>query len=176
MTRPNVVRPRTNAPVSCGHPSNPETTVNPTDPTAPPATPPTQPQYEFDEVQNKVIDDLANSIAWVAGLLVVVAVLYGLNSLAHFVRTGSNVAELAPAGLALFGAIFFYLLAKWLGTAANAFDRVTHTRGFDITHLMNALQNLRKTFGLLALLIQIYLVILFVGLVVVLVWLIFGGR
>src|SRR5207249_4511831 len=62
VTRPNVVRPRTNVPVSCGHITNPETAVNPTDP---PATTPTQPQYEFDETQNKVIDDLSTSIAWV---------------------------------------------------------------------------------------------------------------
>jgi hypothetical protein len=138
--------------------------VNPTDPSpAPPAEPP--PQYEFNETQNKVIDDLANSIAWVAGLLVVVAVLYVLTSTAHLVRVGRSVEELVPAGLALFGAIFFYLLARWLSGAANAFDRVTHTSGFDVTHLMNALQNLRKTFGLLAALIQIYLAVLVILLI-----------
>jgi len=139
-----------------------------------PAEPP--PQYEFDDRQNKVIDDLANSIAWVAGLLVVVAVLYLLNSLAHLVRVGNRVEELAPAGLALVGAVFFYLLARWLGGAANAFDRVTHTSGFDVTHLMNALQNLRKTFGLLALLIQVYLVILGAALIVAIVVLIVSNK
>jgi uncharacterized membrane protein YjdF len=154
-------------------PNNPETVVNPTDPTPPPA--PVQPQYEFDDTQNKVIDDLATSIAWVGGLLFIVAIGYGLNSVVHFVQVGRNTAELVPAGLALIGAIFFYLLAKWLGTTANAFDRVTHTRGFDVTHLMTGLQNLRKTFGLLATLIQVYLVVLFVALVVALV-LTFTGR
>jgi hypothetical protein len=146
----------------------------PPDPTAtPPAEPP--PQYEFTEPQNKVIDDLANSIAWVAGLTVVVAVVDVLISIAHLVRIGNNVRELVPAGVALIGAIFFYLLARWLGGAANSFDRVTHTRGFDITHLMNALQNLRKTFGLLAALIQIYLAVLTVLLVVALVlWIVKG--
>lgn len=142
-----------------------------------PAPPESRPQYEFDETQNRVIDDLSNSIAWVSGLLVVVAVLNGLNSIAHFARAAraSIVEELVPAGLALVGLIFFYLLAKWLGGAANAFSRVTHSRGFDITHLMNALQDLRKTFGLLAALIQVYLIFLFISLVVVIVMMISRG-
>jgi hypothetical protein len=145
----------------------------PPEPTAPPPEPPSQ--YEFTEPQNRVIDDLANSIAWVAGLLVVVAVLYLLTSIAHLVRIGRSVEELVPAVAALVGAIFFYLLARWLSGAANAFDRVTHTSGFDITHLMNALQNLRKTFGLLAALIQIYVVILIIVLVVGICVLLFGS-
>jgi hypothetical protein len=147
--------------------------VNPTDPSpAPPAEPPSQ--YEFNDTQNKVIDDLANSIAWVSGLLVVVAVLYVLTSIAHLIRIGRSVEELVPAGLALIGAIFFYLLARWLSGAANSFDRVTRSRGFDITHLMSALQNLRKTFGLLAALIQVYLAVLFVLLLVAIAMMIFG--
>jgi hypothetical protein len=136
----------------------------------PPAAPPAPPaQYEFDEAQNKVIDDLASAMVWVGVPLFVLAVVYAIRSAVHFLRVGQNTAELIPAGMALLGAVFFALLAGWLRQGAAAFDRVTGTTGFDITHLMNGLRNLGKLFRLLALLVQIYLVLLAVLLVALLV-------
>jgi hypothetical protein len=142
--------------------------------TTPPAVPPTSPaQYEFDESQNKVIDDLASSLVWVGVPLGVLAILYGFNAVIHFIRVGRDTAQLIPAGIAVLGAIFFYVLASWLRKAAESFSRVTHTAGFDITHLMNGLRNLGKLFRILALLVKVYLVLLAVLLIALVVSLFF---
>src|SRR5690349_5542135 len=119
---------------------NPPT--DPIAPAAPPAAPPTEPapQYEFDSAQNQVIDDLAGSMSWVAIPLIFLGVVYLLAAVAHFVRVSRDTAELVAGGIALIGAVFFFLLSSWLGKAADAFRRVTHTRGYDITHLMSGLQ------------------------------------
>jgi hypothetical protein len=140
--------------------------VNPTEPPATTNAPPPAPQYEFDESQNRVIDDLAGSMRWVGIPLIFLGVVYLLAAVGHFARVGRDTAELVVGGIALLGAVFFFMLSSWLGKAADAFGRVTHTRGYDVTHLMNGLQNLRKTFRLLAVLVQIYLVLLLVLVVV----------
>lgn len=131
-------------------------------PVPPAEAPPADgPQYEFTAAQNEVIDGLARSLAWVGIPLVVLGVLYAINSGVHFLRAGTNKdwAELVPAGLAVLGAVFFFVLSNWLGKAASAFDRVAHTSGYDVTHLMSGLRNLGRTFGVLALLVQVYIVV-----------------
>jgi hypothetical protein len=132
------------------------------DPTAPPAA---KPEYEFTAGQNEVIDSLARSLGWVGIPLIVLGVLYAVSSVLHFIRVGQSTAELVPAGLAVLGAVFFFVLSSWLGKAAAAFDRVAHTSGYDITHLMTGLGNLARTFGVLALLVQVYIVVAVVLLV-----------
>jgi hypothetical protein len=129
----------------------------PPDRTDPPAVPA---QYEFDAHQNRMIDDLASAMVWVGVPLMVLAILYGLTAVLHFAQSGRDVRELLVGGIVLLVAIFFYLLASWLRQAAAAFNRVIHTSGFDITHLMDGLQSLRKLFRLLAVLVQIYLALL----------------
>ena len=126
------------------------------DGTAPPAG---RPEYEFSAAQNEVIDRLAGALGWAGIPLIVLGVLYAVNSVLHFIRVGRSTAELVPAGLALLGAIFFFVLSSWLGKAASAFDRVAHTAGYDISHLMTGLGNLGRTFGVLALLVQVYVVV-----------------
>lgn len=152
---------------------------DPTGPTDPPVTtpvpPPDRPQYEFTPPQNAVIDDLARSLAWVGIPLLVLAVINAVNAVVHFARVGQSTAELVPAGGALIGAVFFFLLSSWLSQAAAAFDRVAHTTGYDISHLMAALANLGRTFGVLAFLIQVYVVVAVVLLVAALVMALTGG-
>ena len=143
---------------------NPPTEPDPLTPTPAPSS-----QYEFTADQNKIIDDLSYSMIWVAAPLLVAAVLYGLTAIVHFTWVGQDTRYLVPAGIALLGMVFFFLLSLWLRKTATAFDRVTATRGFDITHLMNGLASLRNLFRLLALLIQVYVALLIVVLVVSLV-------
>lgn len=126
-----------------------------------PDAPAHKPEYEFSAAQNETIDALARSLAWVGIPLVVLGVLYAINAGVHFFKAGSekNWAELVPAGLAVLGAVFFFVLSRWTGNAASAFDRVAHTRGYDVTHLMAGLGNLARTFGVLALLVQVYIAV-----------------
>ncbi|MBX9579954.1 MAG: DUF5615 family PIN-like protein [Gemmataceae bacterium] len=150
-------------------PATPEAPMNPPpvpDPARhlPPAAAPdptARPEYEFTPPQNEVIDSLARSLGWVGIPLIVLGVLYAIESGVHFFRAGTdkNWHELVPAGLAVLGAVFFFVLSNWLGKAATAFDRVAHTRGYDISHLMTGLGNLARTFGVLALLVQVYIVV-----------------
>ena len=114
-----------------------------------------------------MIDGLARSLAWVGIPLIVLGVLYAINSGVHFLRAGvdKNAAELVPAGLAVLGAVFFFLLANWLGKAASALDRVAHTAGYDVTHLMSGLRNLGRSFGVLALWVQVYIAVAIVLLI-----------
>ena len=142
---------------------NPPTDPNPSAAPAPPV------QYEFNAEQNRVIDELADALSWIRVPLLVIAGAYGVSSLGHFVRVGKDTAELIPAGLALLGTVFFFLLSSWLERSAVAFNRVTHTSGYDITHLMSALRQMRRTFGLLAALIQVFILAFFALLVVALV-------
>ncbi|MBX9625854.1 MAG: hypothetical protein K2X82_18790 [Gemmataceae bacterium] len=136
-------------------------------PTPPAGGPAAQPEYEFTPGQNEVIDRLARALSWVGIPLIVLGVLYAINSGVHFLKAGTdkNWAELVPAGLAVLGAVFFFILSSWLSKAAAAFDRVAHTRGYDVTHLMAGLGNLARTFGVLALLVQVYIVVAVIFLV-----------
>ena len=141
--------------------------IGPNTPAVP--TPAPAAQYEFNAEQNGVIDELADALGWVRVPLLLIALGYGLSSIGHFARVGKDTAELLPAGLALLSAVFFLLLSSWLDKAAVAFSRVTHTSGYDITHLMTALRQLRRTFGLVAALIQVFILAFFALLVVALV-------
>lgn len=142
---------------------------DPTPSTLPPPDDAPRPQYEFTESQNKVIDDLSSAISWVGLPMMILGVVYIIRAVTHFVRVGRDTGELVLGGLALCGAVFFLMLASWLAKAAESFNRVTATTGYDVTHLMTALRNLGKTFGLLALLVKIYILIALIALVVVLV-------
>lgn len=147
----------------------------PADPNTPAPPPPPGPQYEFTAEQNQVIDELADAMSWVRIPLMIAAILYTVSSVVHFIRVGKNTAELVPAGLALCAAVFYWLLSSWLDKAAASFSRVAHTNGYDITHLMNALRHLRRTFGLLAVLVQIYILLVLVFLIVMVVGLVTRG-
>ena len=142
---------------------------DPTPSTLPPPDDRPHPQYEFDASQNQVIDDLASSLSWVGIPMMVLAVVYLIRAVTHFVKAGRDTGELITGGLALCGAVFFLMLASWLAKAAESFNRVTGTAGYDVTHLMTGLRNLGKTFGLLAILVKIYIVLGLIALVVILV-------
>jgi hypothetical protein len=140
---------------------------------APPAD--ERPQYEFDETQNKVINDLAMAILWVRAPLLIVAVLQGLLALGlafRIARDGAHIVGVFGHGLA---AVVCFLLANWLVKAAAAFARVTTTSGRDVTHLMTGLKNLGSWFDLLAFFVKLYLALLGVILVILAIGLIAGA-
>lgn len=57
--------------------------------------------------------------------------------------------EAALIGLAM---PFYRALGVWTGRAARSFKRIVLTQGQDVSHLMDALDNLRKFYALLSLL------------------------
>lgn len=138
----------------------------PPDPT-PPVPPPSEsrPQYEFDAEQNAVIDSLAASMVWVGVPLAFLAVVYAVTAFAHVFRAYRDPLAIVSALAAVIGCVFFFLLARWARRSAAAFTRVTHTAGYDVTHLMAGLRNLARFFGLVAAVVQVYLMFLLVMLI-----------
>jgi hypothetical protein len=129
---------------------------------APAEAPPvdSRPQYEFNDAQNRVINDLALAIVWVRLPLLVAALLQAViaTGLAFRIpRDGAHVVGVLGHGLA---AVVCFMLAGWLRRAADAFARITTTAGSDISHLMTALRNLGAWFDLLAFFVKLYLVLL----------------
>lgn len=119
-------------------------------------------QFELDEMQNRVIDDLATSMRWSMVPLYLVGLVSFIAMAVQLIlvqRNPANRDQLWMAALALILGIVFIILARWLGKAASAFDRVTHTTQWDITHLMNGLQQLRKFFGVFRLFVQVLLLV-----------------
>jgi hypothetical protein len=133
-----------------------------------------RPQYEFDDAQNRVIEQLAHAIMWVRVPMFIAAVLQaviatGLAFRLH--KDGAHIVGIIGHGLA---AIVCFMLASWLARAAKEFHLITVTKGSDITHLMRALRSLDAWFDTLGFFVKLYLFLLGVLIVVLLVGLIWG--
>jgi hypothetical protein len=89
----------------------------------------------------------------------VVGILYGVGVLVSVVRSFRDPQFLFQAALVALAMFFYLALGSWTNNAARAFERIVTTRGRDIEHLMKALENLRKMYGLLSLLVKLYLVL-----------------
>ncbi len=125
--------------------------------TAPPA--PT-PQYEFNDEQNAVINNLALTIIWVRIPLLITGVFQILIATGLALRLSQDGAHIIGVIGHALSAVVAFLLANWLLRAADSFAQITTTRGRDISHLMNALQSLGSWFGLLAFFVKLYLFLL----------------
>jgi len=129
-------------------------------------------QYEFDSRQNEIIARLSRAMLWVGAPLLVVGLIYGLAGVVSVIQ--AIVAGPASAALAgawtLLAAAFFCALGIWTRNAAHSFHRIVATTGRDIDNLMDALGNLGKLYSLLSLLVKIYIVLIFVGLIITLVF------
>jgi len=151
-------------------PAPPETTA------APPDVPPdNRPQYEFNEAQNEVINNLAMAILWVRVPLLIAALFQSLIAIGLIFRLQKDGAHIVAILGHFLGAVVCFLLANWLIKAAAAFVRVTTTTGRDITHLMTGLKNLGSWFDLLAFFVKLYLILLGVLLAVLVIGLLAGA-
>jgi len=55
--------------------------------------------------------------------------------------------------------LFFLALGTWTSRSARSFKQIVTTQGQDVSHLMDALENLRKMYGLLSLVVKIYVAV-----------------
>jgi len=125
----------------------------------------TSPQYEFDAHQNEVIRQLSRSMRWVAIPFLLLGAMYGIVFALSIVRVFADprgILGVLVIGLAM---LFFLALGRWTRKAAASFEGVTETAGEDISHLMEALDNLRKTYSLLSLIVKIYVGLLLLMLI-----------
>jgi hypothetical protein len=149
----------------------------PSEPTPPtPETPPVviRSEYEFDDAQNRVIDELAMAMVWVRVPLLVVGLLQGIIATGLALRLQRDGAHIVGVLGHAMAAVVCFVLSGWLLRAAAAFSRITTTKGRDISHLMTGLRNLGSWFDLLAFFVKLYLALLGVLIVVMLIGLLAG--
>ena len=128
-----------------------------------PGSPPDQ--YEFTSRQNTVIGSLSRDMVWVGVPLQVVGILYAIALIVAVVkafRDPNLFVEAALIGLAM---LFYLALGVWTSRAARSFKRIVTTHGQDVTHLMDALDNLRKLYALLSFIVKIYVLLVVVAVV-----------
>lgn len=130
---------------------------------APPA------QHEFTSQENQTIDDLAKAMRWVALPFVFLGVLYVFSSVIFLVQVFQRPENVFAIIYVLLVAIMFLFLGHWTRQAAEAFQQIVSTTGRDISHLMAALESLRKKYSLLSLLVKIYLGLVAITMIVALV-------
>ncbi len=121
------------------------------------AQPPAPSGYEFNEAQNLTFRVLASRMKFLGILNLVFAVCIGLFAvLAAFgspltiVVSGPQVALMVVLGL-------------WMMNASSSFRMIIDTKGSDISHLMTAMEALRKLYNLQFWLTIAVLVLFLVG-------------
>ncbi len=94
-------------------------------------------QYEFAPAQNALIGSLADKMTFVG--------LFGLSL--GLLALLAGIARFDPAALIL--GLVYILVGVWTRSAGGSFREVVRTHGADISHLMNALESLRKFYSLM---------------------------
>jgi len=122
-------------------------------------------QYEFNDRQNAVIQSLASAMRWVAMPMLVLGILYIFPGVMHLAAAVRDARQLLAGLLLLLVAALYFTLGIWMGRAADSFSLVVSTSRNDITHLMEALDNLRKTYSVLSLFVKIYVAIVIIAFV-----------
>jgi hypothetical protein len=100
-----------------------------------------QRQYEFDEQENSVFRDLAGVMKFCGTMMLIAGpllVISGITSLMHK-EFGGAIGQIGT-GVGLF------LMGNWTGDASKTIAKIVDTEGNDITHLISAMIDLRKTF------------------------------
>lgn len=122
-------------------------------------------QFEFSQSQNRVIGDLASGLRVVGLLLFLFGVLTAATLITQLFGVGMDWRFRGPALVLAATALIYLSLGWWFQKSAVSFDAVATTQGQDVNHLMTALNDLRKSFSLIRLLIMIYGMIILVGLI-----------
>lgn len=116
-------------------------------------------EYEFNQKQNELLQDLAKKMNFVAILAIAGGILGILAGMIALFTASANAFGTLIQG------IFLLLIGLWTRNAAIAFKRVVNTTGRDVENLMAALRELRKLYTLQYWLAIVILVLLAIALV-----------
>jgi hypothetical protein len=105
-------------------------------------------------------------MVWVGVPLLLVGVLYGVGLIVSVVRSFHDPHYLLQATLVGLAMLFYLALGTWTNKSARAFAEIVTTQGRDIDHLMDALENLRKMYGLVSTLVRIYVALVLIAVVI----------
>jgi hypothetical protein len=108
------------------------------------------PAYEFDQSQNKLIQQLANRMSFVAYIGIISGAVAIVGGLFVAVLSGASAADQSELGALIGDALssilqgaFLVIIGVLTQQAAAAFNKVVETQGNDIEYLMRALGNLK---------------------------------
>ena len=116
--------------------------------------------YEFTPMQNPTIRTLAQRMRVIGIVYIIFAVFVGI---------GAFVVLLQSLPSALVGFLevaLFAFLGLWTYRGAASFQLIVDTKGSDISHLMNALDELRKIYSLQTWLMVAVLALMAIGIIV----------
>lgn len=124
-------------------------------------------EYEFTPRENEIIRSLSRDMSWVAFPLVFVGILYGVGFVSAVIRAFQDPSHfLMPAMLLGLAMLFYLVLGIWTNRAAASFGLVVTTQGRDVSHVMSALDELRKTYGLLSAFVKVYVAFALIGVII----------
>jgi len=123
-------------------------------------------EYEFNNSQNELIQNLASTMKFVAYFLIVVGIISAISGLIAITRGGFT---------ALVQGVVQGIIGFWTIKAAKSFQLIVDTEGRDIENLMGALGELRKLYGFQYWILIIAIIFVVIGLVVGLIATVFGG-
>jgi hypothetical protein len=124
----------------------------------------TEREYEFTPEQNDTIARLSDAMRWVSvpmlalGALCVVELIMSLVCLVQ-TRNYQDWSAIGTILYLLFTTLLFLAFAVWTSRSSLAFRQITETTGRDISHLMGALDGLRKVYGVLATFVKVFVAI-----------------
>ena len=130
----------------------------------------TEREYEFTPEQNDTIARLSDAMRWVSVPMLALGALCMVNlimSLVWLVQTKSyqDWHAIGTMLYLLFSTLLFLAFAVWTSRSSFEFQQITETRGQDISHLMGALDDLRKVYGVLATFVKVFVAITLLTLV-----------
>jgi hypothetical protein len=120
-------------------------------------------QYEFKASENKVIGELASKMHWVGLFLLAMGLIVIATGV---VNSGHLVFHLAP----ILSGSLTCLVGLWTQRASVSLKNVVYTEGRDISHLIAALEDLRRLYSL-----QFWLFILGLVMSTTILWLLAMG-
>ena len=125
----------------------------------------TEKNYEFDSAQNETILTLAKTLQFVGAVALVLSLVFGLGILGAL-----SQASWGPAISQGMFLVFFFSMGSLMIKAGKEFQAIVATSGSDITHLMSALDNLRRIYSILSVIIILFVLLMMVIMAVSLVF------
>jgi hypothetical protein len=126
-------------------------------------------QHEFDPQQTEVIGKLGAAMRFIGGVTMGLGILEAVGAALAIVETIQGTNSWGEVIVVIMAAVFLMTMGGLTLGAGRAFKNVATTTGRDISHLMQALDNLRQMFSILSVLVLLWMVLAAIALVAALI-------
>ncbi len=121
-------------------------------------------QYEFGADQNAIMGDLGSKMQFVGMFTIVIGTL----GLIGGVLALNTDATRSPGIFIM--SLLYIAIGAWTRSAGAGFRQIVATRGADITHLMDALSNVRRVYSLFYWICIIAIALLVISMLIMVFW------